>query len=139
MMVHGRRITPYTNSIRDVDDLVKFMLGEYSIIIISDYARGIEIAEKLGWKVCTHQEAAESLAKVMPKNIDNQRSIYNFKSEDGIFSGISDIFYSRIFFEFISPEWLISSACESFRNPEVIEKLSGIAGDAYRDGSQEKR
>lgn len=128
---------PYTIAIRDVDSVLDFALGHYSIIVIYDEAAVFRYAEDKGYLASLVAEHNDQF----PEFIDPRQHLYRFSktpsnsdnSGPAIFY-VSLHFMLRSQFEFVSIKWLVEASIEniedSLANTELWEpcNLKSVEG-----------
>lgn len=118
---------PYTIAIRDIDNLLDFVYGYFSIIVIYDEGAVFRYAAERGYSASLVAEHIERL----PEFVDPGQHIYRFSNipsdsepiDPAVFY-VSFHFVGRSQFEFVSIRWLVDASIDnidsSLASPELL-------------------
>ena len=116
---------PYTLTIRNVNDVLAFIEDIYVIAVIYDNQRVVEIAQSHNYKASFFNESSTHL----PESATEEQWLYHFEEigkspEETSRFLISEHYFSRVFYEFLSLEWIIRETFSHFEKAVSVANSS---------------
>lgn len=110
---------PYTVTIRDIDNLLEFIYGDFTILVVYDDSMVVEHAKRRGYNA----ELVEQTIDPLPKFISSGQLMYSFTKLDAVPGDEPrPMFYSsyhfmgRSQFEFVSMKWLVDASIDNIND-----------------------
>jgi hypothetical protein len=122
---HWSSYFPYTLTIRNVNDVLAFIEDTYVIAVVYDNQRVIEIAQSHNYKASFFNE----ISTHFPESATEGQWLYHFEEtgkspEQTSRFCISEHYFSRVFFELLSLEWIIRESFSHFKKAVSVAKSS---------------